>query len=372
MTAEGVHFVRSAKAGKPVRWYIYAWRGGPRVGEPIEQRAKPKLTPALIKAIAAAHAADDAPPDTVKGLSALWTASHDWKSNAESTRTTWGYSLVKIELRWGDVPLRVFGDPRMTSKIVKWRDEVAAASGPRAADVGITVLTRLCAWGMLNGRLICNPAAAVPPLWQGGNREDIIWTAEDCAAFDAVPKIPQWLVDARRLAEFTGLRRTDLCRLEWQHVTDTHIAITAAKKSRGRRKRVVMPIVPGLRELLEDLRTRHRAEGVEAVLVGTKGRPVKPATLTVEFLKYRNQANGGQGIVHAAEFDDEADRAKHLHDLRGSFATKLMTLPGGGLTDDQIALIMGWSVQQVAAIRKRYVDEAAIVVAIAQRMNAAR
>ena len=47
-----------------------------------------------------------------------------------------------------------------------------------------------------------------------------------------------------------------------------------------------------------------------------------------------------------------------------------MQLPGGSLTDDQIASVMGWSPQKVAAIRKRYVDEAAIIVAIATRIAA--
>lgn len=45
-----------------------------------------------------------------------------------------------------------------------------------------------------------------------------------------------------------------------------------------------------------------------------------------------------------------------------------MTLPGGGLSDSQIAMIMGWDEKQAAAIRKRYVDEAAIVVAIGKRI----
>ena len=63
-------------------------------------------------------------------------------------------------------------------------------------------------------------------------------------------------------------------------------------------------------------------------------------------------------------------RAKHLHDIRGTFATKLMTLPDGGLSDSQIAMTMGWSESQVSAIRKRYVDEAAIIVAIATRIAA--
>ena len=72
--------------------------------------------------------------------------------------------------------------------------------------------------------------------------------------------------------------------------------------------------------------------------------------------------------MQKAEFDDEKDRSKHLHDLRETFATKLMTLPGGGLTNFQIATVMGWSEAQVATIRKRYVDEAAIIVAIGERI----
>ena len=132
-----------------------------------------------------------------------------------------------------------------------------------------------------------------------------------------------------------------------------------------------MPIVPGLRALLDELRTRHRATNVETVLVGAKGNPVAPRTLTAEFIACRNKANGGSGIVHPPKMEGEKPKAKTLHDLRGTFATRLMTLPGGGLADDQIASIMGWSPRDVAAIRCRYVDEAAIVVAIANRINAA-
>ena len=129
-------------------------------------------------------------------------------------------------------------------------------------------------------------------------------------------------------------------------------------------------MVPGLCELLDELRTRFRKPGVETVLVGTFGGPLAPATVTTQFNKYRSLANDGAGIVHKGEHEDEPDRAKHLHDLRGTFATKLMTLPDKGLTDSEIAMIMGWSERQVSAIRKRYVDEAAIVMAIGKRIAA--
>ncbi|WP_206241695.1 hypothetical protein [Novosphingobium terrae] len=69
-----------------------------------------------------------------------------------------------------------------------------------------------------------------------------------------------------------------------------------------------------------------------------------------------------------ADLVRELDHQKTLHDLRGTYATKLMTLPGGSLTNSEIASVMGWSETQVATIRKRYVDEAAIVVAIGRRI----
>lgn len=363
---EGVHVVKSTRPGKPTRWYIYAWRGGPALGPAIEQRERPTLTPAHIEKLSHAQAEQSAPKATVKGLSAQWIRSRQWKDYAQSTRDEWSRLLIRIERKWGDVPLRVFGDPRMTPKLVKWRDQLAEDHGKRNADETIKVLSLLLQWGVLRGEVASNTAGPIPRLWKGGNREEIIWTAEDCAAFDAVA--PQYLVDARRLAEFTGLRRADLVALTWSGIADTHVALTAKKKSCGKRRRVIMPIVPGLRELLEELKTRPRKAGVETVLAGAKGGSLSPHTLSIEFSKYRDKANAGAGIVHPAEFDDEQDRAKHLHDLRGTYATKLMTLPGGGLTDAQIATVMGWTEKQVAAIRKRYVDEAAIVVAIGKRI----
>ncbi len=365
MSVAGVHFVRSVKPGKPIRWYIYAWRGGPRI-RVAEQPSQPRLTKADVAAIATAQQASEEPADTIKGLSTRWQRSREWKAFATSTRTLWGDCCTRIEEKWGSIPLRVFGDPRTTSKIVKWRDEMADTNGLRTADEHVKVLSMMTKFGVLQGLLACNPAQPVPRLWKGGNREEIIWLPEDCAAFDAVA--PQWLVDVRKLAEFTGMRRGDLCALRLDEIFDTHIGRTAKKKSAGKRQRTLMPIIPGLKELLEELRTRKRKPGVETVLVGTHGNPVQPRTLSAQFSKYQAMANNGKGIVHRATYDDEQDKPKHLHDLRGTFATKLMTLPGGSLTDDQIASVMGWSAEQVATIRKRYVDEAAIVVAIGRRI----
>ena len=64
---------------------------------------------------------------------------------------------------------------------MKWRDERAAT--PRSADMGITVLRELLKFGRLRGRVRVNVAEGIPHLYKGGNRADIIWTAEDMEAF---------------------------------------------------------------------------------------------------------------------------------------------------------------------------------------------
>ena len=55
-----------------------------------------------------------------------------------------------------------------------------------------------------------------------------------------------------------------------------------------------------------------------------------------------------------------------IHDLRGTFATWLAIK---GLTDQDIARIIGWTPQRVGEIRARYVDEARGVVSLAERLS---
>lgn len=55
-------------------------------------------------------------------------------------------------------------------------------------------------------------------------------------------------------------------------------------------------------------------------------------------------------------------RRKHLHDVRGTFATRLMTTTDLG--NEEIASIMGWSPAEVERIRRIYVDDAARNVAL--------
>ena len=82
-----------------------------------------------------------------------------------------------------------------------------------------------------------------------------------------------------------------------------------------------------------------------------------------------NHIRDATGIVHIEE-GTGISRKKHLHDVRGTFATKLIAQPAG-LSDQQVADMVAWSPQQVADIRRVYVDQARVVVAIGERIRRA-
>lgn len=79
------------------------------------------------------------------------------------------------------------------------------------------------------------------------------------------------------------------------------------------------------------------------------------------FNRVRDHAN----IVHV-DPETGGTKRKHIHDLRGTFCTKLII---AGLTNQETADIMGWSPEQVAGIRRSYVDQGRVVVAIGERLR---
>lgn len=363
-----IQFIKSARPGKPITWYVYAFKGGPLVMKATQPK-KPTLTAEAHAKIAEAIQSANCPdPRTLLSLIHEWRAAPEWKGLADNTRRVWGSHLDLIDNRWGSKPISVWDDHRMVGKVMKWRDERAAT--PRSADMGITVLRELLKFGRLRGRIRINVAEGVPPLYRGGDRAEIVWTPTDIeafriAAFEA--KRPA-LYDGLRLAALTGLRLSDLVSLTWDHVGEAAILKTALKKSRGKRHKAVVPVTEPLRKLLEELRTRKRKEGVNTVLVNERGASWTAAGFggSGSFGMIRDRAN----IVH---MDEDADgqpiqRKKHLHDLRGTFCTILLT--ECELTDEDAARIMAWSPARVARIRSTYVDSAAVVISLAERMRA--
>jgi integrase len=224
------------------------------------------------------------------------------------------------------------------------------------------VLRELLKFGCLNARVFINVADGIPTLYRGGQRAEIVWTEDDMDRFawEAVRSDRAHIIDGMWLAALTGMRRADLVSVTDENIYDTAIIKKALKVSRRKRRIATMPRIPELDALLEELRVRDRAEGVRTLLVNTYGQSWSGDGFGGSFNRIRDAA----AIVHVDSETGER-RLKHLHDLRGTFATRLMR---AGLTDQEIASVMGWSPDQVGTIRRTYVDDTQVVVAIGERI----
>ena len=368
MTIKGLHYVAKKRPDGTRKWYVYAWRGGPCIAT-RQGGGKPKLTSDDVRAYTSEIERLNSPdPRTLLSLIRQWRSqnpdrpsSPEWAALMPNTQKTWGSQLNRIEDRWADTPLALWNDPRMTPKVVKWRDSRAAT--PRAADLGVMVLRELLKFGRLRGRVTFNAAEGIPTLYRGGNRAEIVWVEEDFDrfAFHARKLDRAHMIDGLRLASVTGFRSADLVSVREGNVYEYAIVKRALKVNRGRRNVTRMPRIPELDAVLEELASRFRQPGVDTLLVNSRGEPWTADGFGGSFNRIRDAAD----IVHVDEETGER-RRKHLHDLRGTFATNLIKAK---LTDQEVAEVMGWGADRVANIRRVYVDQSHVVVAIGARLG---
>ncbi|OYY72416.1 tyrosine-type recombinase/integrase [Sphingomonas sp. 28-63-12] len=352
---KGLYITGNRKPGKPVRWYVYAWRGGPLIAAKVGG-AKPRLDADIVeKYHAALQSTRKVRPESFASLIADYRRSPEWSALATSTRRNWSIIVDRIEAKWGSVPTAIWSDPRMVRKVIDWRD--AAATQPRKADNQITVLRHLLEWARLRARVNVNVAAGIPKLYHGGERAEIIWTEDELTRL--ADHASADVIDGVRLACLTGLRRADLVALTWAEIGERAIVRKALKSSKGKRRTATVPIVGELRTLLAMLRTRPRSAGVETVLVNSHGQPWTGDGFGNSVIRARN----------AADIRHEDGRLKHLHDCRGTFATKLMTELEW--TDEKIAAALAWAPDRVGRIRSVYVDVQRVVVQWTERSAAA-
>lgn len=329
----GLHIVGKKKHGL-TRWYVYAWRGGPQIH--IQDDTRPTITMELVaKAQKAKDQARGIDPDTLEALITEYRASPDFTALADSTQRDYRLWLDRISEKFGAVPLDAFDDPRMRGDILAWRD--GWAKQPRTADKASVMMATLLGFGVERGRLTVNRAAGIKHL-HNVNKADQIW--ED-RHWQAMAGAPAHLMDALKLASMTGLRLGDLVALDWEHVGEKAIILITEK----RKGRAVIPIVPELRAHLD---AREHRTG--KVLRNSRGQ---------------GWTESGLGSVFQKAKPDGFDRT--IHDLRGTYATWLAVK---GLTDEQIARIIGWTAKRIAEIRARYVDEARVVVSLIDRLTA--
>ena len=352
--------VRSRSTGVVIYWQ--AWRGGPSIGqfrgdtlaeaERLESAAARKIAEAYARTLR-----PDTPKDLIVGLVVAYKGAPDgYQKLAPSTQGHWAPWLDIIREYFGTLPVSALKAKGMRREIIKWRNQYAAT--PRKADFGVQVLRRVLSWAVDNELADANPALGIGELYVSDRSAQIVEPAEMAAILALVsPPMARWI----RMAAATGLRRGDLQRLQWSHLTDTSIELATAK-SRGR-KRIIVPLLPEAKAVIAECRD---AERLRAQIVTEAGRtPVVPLHVMTTAQGKPWSKDGPTGMWVKACKLAQPRIEKHLHDLRGNFATLLM---GHGISDEQIADILGWQCENVVAIRRRYVDRDRIARGIADRL----
>jgi integrase len=312
----------------------YAWRGGPKL--PGEYGSDEFVAAYL----AAKKTFSATAGDALKDLIERYERAPEFAKLATSTkaeRLRWHRRLLAHRI--ASLPRAALNDPKAKEALMAWRDEYAAKS-PRNADYAVQTLSAVLAWGHQRGLLSVNLMAGVGQLYRS-DRSDQIWEPAEIERF-AEHASPQ-VAHALRLACLTGLRRSDLIALTWGEVGDTYIV----KRTRKTGATVTVPIVPELTELLAKI---GRLGPSVTVLLNTRGKPWSADGLENRIIKAKT----------AAGID------KHLHDARGTFATRLRH---AGLTASEISDVMGWESKRVERILARYVDREAIVRRLADRLG---
>lgn len=322
------------------RTYIYAWRGGPRID------AEPG-TPAFMAAYNEAVEKYRAPETgRFRWIVSSYKASDDYRKLADTTRRNWSRWLDIIAEYFGDLSIRQFDRPeKIRPSIRRWRAKYAGT--PRAADYGMQVLSRVLAYAVDPlGKISSNPCDGIKRLYSV-DRSEIIWADSDIAQLRPYASAEVNL--AVDLAAHTGLRASDLVRLSWSHVEADAIVISTGK-SRHRREAII-PIYADLRSLLGRIPKR-----ATTILTNSRKRPWT--------------ASGLDSSLRPAMAEAKLnERDLHFHDLRGTAATKFYL---AGLTERQIAEIMGWEEEHVARIIRRYVSRNAAIKAAIRQIDEAR
>lgn len=352
----GAHPVFKKLANGQVAIYWYRFRGGPLIARYVGAtkldalRAERQGAGELARAYAAKPVEAPATDETLRSLVLAYRKSpRGFQKLRPSTKKQWEPFLSEIVQIYGDMPLKALKSRSATIEFTAWRDRREAT--PRGADYGMQVLKRVMSFGMEACIIDVDPVKGIKGIYKSNRADQIVTEAEFAAMLAALPPRHRAIIT---FAAETGMRRGDIVNLKWSHLHGNHFMFETLKSSG--RKRVTVPITNAVRKILEELELERReATKSNKVLCGhifisEAGTPWSENSITQAWGRARKPL----GIT------------KHFNDLRGTAITRFALL---GLSNEQIADVVGWEVAKVSQIRKHYVDANVIARDIAETLE---
>ena len=175
------------------------------------------------------------------------------------------------------------------------------------------------------------------------------WTLEEVRQYEERHPIGTKARLALALLLFTGQRRSDITRLGRQHVRDGKITFTQFKGRNRKPKRLVLPILPALQQIID-----ASPCGELAFLVNDLGRPFTDAGFGNKFRPWCDQA----GLRHCT-----------AHGLRKAGAT---IAANHGATAHQLMAIFGWDTLKMAEAYTRAADQERLAEAAMHMLEVVR
>jgi len=358
----GLHRVK-ARSKTSVTEYWYAWRGGPQIMK-VSARSDQELATLVAQRAPAAIAAfqDQRAPKgdkvTLYGLVTRYLIALDDMKAAARTKKDLRAYLDKVREDLGEMEIRALQSKRARSVLIAWRDTYKKT--PKTADERMGALSKVIAWAIDQGELTTNPIEGVAGLYNPPDRSALIWEPEHLEAL--LHDGAQDFIDFTDTATHSGLRNADLRRIPLSAVGPEAIVFQTGK-SQGRRT-VVVPITDAFRDILTGIIGRHQGKST-TLLNSSKGRPWTQNGIESAIQRHKHKALQRAQARHGAEAKSGIEHLR-IHDMRGTAATNFIR---AGLTDDDIAVILGWKSEQVGEIRRRYVSGQEIGLAIVRRMR---
>ena len=278
----------------------------PLPGKPGDPAFHSKYSQLLAQSQAAGPKLDT---NSLAWLIARYRRSAEFKVLRPATQLDYDKTLRIVEAELGDEPYAYI--TRGMVKIV--RDDMVET--PRKAQKFVLMVSALYSWAQGEDLVPddVNPAAGIKRLKVRQNPY-VVWSEPEIALFLA--NAPRHVVTPVMLALFTGQRREDVVRMDWQDFQGGIIRVRQSKTGEP----IEVPCHPALQKHLSAIRSKFGGPIARAA----NGRPYT--------------ANSLSQALRRACADIEGMPNRTMHGLRYAAAGRLEE---GGATPGQVASILG-------------------------------
>lgn len=199
---KGVNTVRKRLADGSVAIYYYHRETGVRLpGQPGDAAF-----------MAAFIEAGKIQPKDVGNVNALirdYLLSLTFEAKRASTQKEYKRMLMPLGEHFGKLPIKALESPRVRGVFLDYQEGIGR-DRPREADNRLSVLSAVLTYAARKGRIKDNPLQGFERIYSA-DRSEMIWTADDIAAF--MVAAPLELQQVMILALHTGQQYGDLIRL---------------------------------------------------------------------------------------------------------------------------------------------------------------